>query len=393
MSIMGTDKQYDGYQPYDYLEAGEDFRTFPLSVKTAGFPPREVELDADEEARVDELTADTILSLHEHAFQFPADIDGDLFDYIREGRIHTAYEFLAETGLDAVFDMQLDGLSSVHSLHGWKWDDIVHEISMRACDLAHSGYAFQCRTVDDIHRAREEGKLAVVQCLESAAMIENELDRIEQLYGMGVRSMGITYNASNALGTGGGDVYERDGGLTGFGVSAVERMNDVGMAISVSHASPQTSLDACAVSEKPVFDTHALAQGAGIEARGTSDEVFKAIADTGGVVGILSSTHLPDIETYMDHFEYVVDLIGIDHVAFGPDVLYGDHTELLRVLSEFHGMELPESTMESEHVDGLENPTEAWKNIPRWLIANGYSDEEIHRVLGGNVLEALEQVW
>jgi membrane dipeptidase len=390
---MGADKQFDGYQPYDYLDAGEDYRAFELSEKTAGFEPRTIELTDEQEARVDELTDDVVLSLHDHAFQFPAEIDEDLFDYIREGRIHTAYEFLAETSLDAVFDMQFDGLSSVHSLHGWKWDDITHEVSMRACDLAHSDYAFQCRSVDDIHRAREEGKLAVVQSIESAAMIENELDRIEQLYGMGVRSMGITYNSSNALGTGGGDIRERDGGLTGFGASAVERMNDVGMAVSVSHASPQTSLDVCDVSEKPVFDTHALAKGAGMGARGTSDEVFEAIADTGGVVGLLSSTHLPDIETYMEHFEYVVDLIGIDHVAFGPDVLYGDHTELLRVLSEYHGMELPESTLQSEYVDGLENPTEAWQNIPRWLVANGYDDEEIGKVLGGNVLRALEQVW
>ncbi|WP_049980069.1 dipeptidase [Halolamina rubra] len=390
---MGAEKQYDGYEPYDYLDADEDYRAFPLAEKTAGFEPRTLELTDEEEARVDELTADTVLSLHDHAFRFPENLDEDLFDYIREGRIHTAYEYLAETSLDAVFDMQLDGLSSVHSLHGWKWDDISHEVSMRACDLMHSDYAFQCRSVDDIHRAREEGKLAVVQCVESAAMIENELDRIEQLYGMGVRSMGITYNTSNALGTGGGDIRERDGGLTGFGARAVARMNDVGMAISVSHASPQTSLDTCDVSEKPVFDTHALAKGAGMGARGTADEVFEAIAETGGVVGLLSSTHLPDIETYMEHFEYVVDLIGIDHVAFGPDVLYGDHTELLRTLSEFHGVELPESTLESEYVDGLENPTEAWINIPRWLVANGYSDEEIRKVLGGNVLRALEQVW
>lgn len=390
---MGVDKQYDGYQPYDYLEAGEDYRDFKLTSKTAGFEPREIELSDDEAARVAELTEGTVLSLHEHAFQFPNDIDEDLFDYIREGRIYTAYEFLAETPLDAVFDMQLDGLSSVHSLHGWKWDDITHEVSMRACDLMHSDYAFQCRDVDDIHCAREEGKIAVVQCVESAAMIENELDRIEQLYGMGVRSMGITYNTSNALGTGGGDIRERDGGLTGFGARAVGRMNDVGMAVSVSHASPQTSLDVCDVSEKPVFDTHALAKEAGMGARGTSDELFEAIADTGGVIGLLSSTHLPDIETYMEHFEYVVDLIGIDHVAFGPDVLYGDHTELLRVLSSYHGMELPESTLRSEYVDGLENPTEAWNNIPRWLVANGYSDEEIKKVLGSNVLRALNEVW
>ena len=96
----------------------------------------------------------------------------------------------------------------------------------------------------------------------------------------------------------------------------------------------------------------------------------------------------------MVYLEEVQGLPGVlDHVAFGPDVLYGDHTELLRVLSEFHGMELPESTMESEYVDGLENPTEAWQNIPRWLVGNGYSDEESHRVLGDNVLEALKQVW
>lgn len=390
---MGADKQFDGYRPYDYLDAGEDYRAFPLSEKYAGFEPRELDLTVEQEARVDDLTDDVVLSLHDHAFRFPADVDEHLFDYVREGRVHTAYEFLAETPLDAVFDMQLDGLSSVHSLHGWKWDDIVHEVSMRACDLAHSDYAFQCRGVDDVHRANEEGKLAVVQSIESAAMIENELDRIEQLYGMGVRSMGITYNTSNALGTGGGDVRKRDGGLTGFGARAVERMNDVGMAISVSHASPQTSLDVCEASGAPVFDTHALAKGAGMGARGTSDEVFEAIADTGGVVGLLSSTHLPDVETYMEHFEYVVDLIGVDHVAFGPDVLYGDHTALLRVLSEFHGMELPESTLESPYVDGLENPTEAWTNIPRWLVANDYGDEEVRKVLGGNVLRALDDAW
>jgi membrane dipeptidase len=390
---MGTDKQYDGYQAYDYLNANEDYHVVNLSKKFAGFEPAPIPVEDEQAARIAELTADTVVSLHDHAFQFPADVHEDIWEYVREGRVHTAYEYLADTSLDAVFDMQLDGLSAVHSRHGWKFEDIVHEVSMRACDLNHAPNAFQVRDISDIHRAREEGTLGVVQCLESAAMIENELSRIEQLYGMGVRSMGITYNASNALGQGGGDVRKRDGGLTGFGAEAVNRMNDVGMAISVSHASEQTSLDTCEVSDAPVFDTHALAAGAGIGARGTSDEVFEAIADTGGVVGILSSTHLPDIETYMKHFEYVVDLIGIDHVAFGPDVLYGDHTALLEVLAEFHGMELPESTMENDHVIGLENPTEAWTNIPRWLVVNGYSNEEIRKTLADNILRALKQIW
>lgn len=390
---MGSDKQYDGYEPYDYLEADADYRAFDVAEMYSGFEPHEIPLSEEEEARVEELTADTVVSVHDHPFRFPTDVAEDIWDYVREGRAYVAYEFLAETPLDAVYDMHFDGLSGIHSKHGWKFDDIVHDVAMRACDIAHSDYAIQCRSVDDVHRARENGQIAVVQALESSAMIENELDRIELLYGMGVRSMGITYSASNALGTGQGGIYERDGGLTAFGVEAVERMNKVGMAISTSHSSKQTTLDVCEVSERPVFDTHALAEGAGMGERGTSDEELEALADTGGVVGILSSTHLPSIEEYMEHFEYVVDLVGVDHVAFGPDVLYGDHTQLLEVLAEAEGMELPESTMANPYVEGLENPTEAWNNIPRWLVKHGYSDEEIRKVLGGNILRALEETW
>ncbi len=390
---MGSDKQYDGYRSYDYLD-DEDYTQIELADMFSGFDPHEVELTADETDRVEQLVADeTVVSLHDHPFHFPDDVHEDLWEYIREGRVHTAYEFLTETPLDATFDMHLDGLSGIHSKHGWKWDDIVHDISMRACDIAHSEYALQCGSVADIHRAHDEGKVAVVPALESAAMIENELDRLEQLYGMGVRCMGITYNASNSLGTGQGDIYERDGGLTAFGTDAVERMNKVGMAISTSHSSPQTTLDVCEVTDEPIFDTHALAQTGGMGQRGSSDEELQAIADTGGVIGILSSTHLPDLETYMQHFEYLVDLVGIDHVAFGPDVLYGDHTSLLEVLAEFHGVELPESTMENPYVKGLENPTEAWNNIPRWLVKHDYSDEEIAKVLGENVIRVLDEVW
>jgi membrane dipeptidase len=390
---MGHDKQYRGYESYDYLDAGEDYRTFNLPEMHSGYEPYEIPLSEEEEERVKGVTGDTVISLHDHPFFFPENVEEDLWEYVREGRVRTAYEYLAQSSLDAVFDMHLDGLSGVHSKHGWKWDDIVHDVSMRAADIAHSEYATRCGSVDDIRRARDEGKITFIPALESAAMIENELDRIEQLYGMGIRSMGITYNASNALGTGKGGIFDRDGGLTAFGVEAVERMNKVGMAISTSHSSPQTTLDVCEVTDKPIFDTHALAQGAGIGKRGSSDEELEAIADTGGVIGVLSSTHLPSIETYMEHFEYLVDLVGIDHVAFGPDVLYGDHTDLLRVLADFHDMSLPETSLENEYVKGLENPTEAWNNIPRWLVSQGYSDGEIEKVLSGNILRVLEEAW
>jgi membrane dipeptidase len=270
---------------------------------------------------------------------------------------------------------------------------VVHDGARRAADIAHSDYAIRCAGVDDIRRAKANGRLAFVPALESAAMIENELDRLDQLYGMGVRSMGVTYNASNSLGTGKGDIYERDGGLTAFGVRAIERMNKLGLAISTSHASERTALDVCAASDAPVLNTHAIGQHGEMAERGTADEELEAVAETGGLIGVAASTTLPDLETFMAQFEYLVDLVGLDHVAFGPDVLYGDHTALLRELATFHGIDLSGAAMDEPYVRGLENPTEAWTNIPRWLVREGYSDDEIVQVLGGNVLRVLEEIW
>ncbi|MFB6360679.1 MAG: dipeptidase [Halobacteriales archaeon] len=391
---MGADKRYDGYAAYDYLDPGADYTAFELADRFAGFDPYPVELNEEAAARHDRLVSDhPVISLHDHPFYFPADLEADLFNYIREGRAQTAYADLAETPLDAVFDMHFDGLSGIHSQHGWKWDDVVHDLSMRAADIAHSDYAFRGRDVDDLRRAHETGRLAIVPALESAAMIENELDRLDQLYGLGVRSMGVTYNASNSLGTGKGDIYERDGGLTGFGARAIERMNTLGIAISTSHASERTALDVCDVSDAPVLNTHAIGQHGAMAERGTADAELEAVADTGGLIGVAASTVLPDLETFMSQFEYLVDLVGIDHVCFGPDVLYGDHTALLRELAAFHGVDLSGAAMDEPYVRGLENPTEAWQNIPRWLVREGYSDEEIAQVLGGNVLRVLEEIW
>jgi len=388
---MGRQKQYEGYQPFDYLEAGVDYREFDLAGMHSGFEPYQLSLDSAQEERVKEIQSEIpVISAHEHPSVFPADMEGELRDYIKQGRLFTPYDYLADSNLDALFDMHLAGISNIYSQEGWKWDEIVHAIGMRAADIAHQDFVFRAKDTDDLRRANEEGKLAFVPALESSAMIENELDRIEILYGLGIRSLGITYNTSNALGTGGGDVQARDGGLTGFGVEAVERMNKVGMAISVSHASEQTSLDVCDVSTKPVLDTHTLAASV---SRGASDELLKAVAETGGVVSVVSSAMIPDVEHFMEHFEYMVALVGIDHVAFGPDLLYGDHRGLLETMAKQYNLSLPENIRDRDHVEGMENATEAWDNIVRWLVREDYTDEEIEKVLGGNLLRALDQIW
>jgi len=123
------------------------------------------------------------------------------------------------------------------------------------------------------------------------------------------------------------------------------------------------------------------------------DSVIQACAEKGGVIGIEAAPHTTltkkhphhDIEGFMEHFEYCANLVGIDHVAFGPDTLFGDHVGLHHLFAKqlsitaAHGQQAFE---EVEFVDGIENPAEAFPNIVRWLVSHGYSDGDIGKAGG-----------
>jgi len=233
-------------------------------------------------------------------------------------------------------------------------------------------------------------------------MIENELDRLDILYGFGVRAVGIAYSEGNALGA--GLKEPGDGGLTVFGRRAVERMNKLGIAIDVSHSGDRTAMDTIHASSKPIFITHAGARSLWDSRRLKPDEVIEACAAKGGVIGIEAAPHTTitknqprhSIDSFMEHFAYCVDLVGIDHVAFGPDALFGDHVGLHRVLSQALSIGASRGQLEYpkvEWVDGLENPGEAFRNIVRWLVKHDYSDDDIAKVVGGNVMRVLDEVW
>jgi membrane dipeptidase len=404
---MGRTKTYGGYRSFDYLTPGQDYRAFDLAAEVDRVAPYRVELSADEEARADRLIADTLMiSLHEHLGVFPARID-DTPDYVREGRMATAFEALSRAQWDAVFDNLMDGICQIESRSGWKWTEVLHDLGMRLADLAHQRDVVVARSVRDILDAKRLGQLAWLASIEGAAMIENELDRIDVLYGFGVRMLGVTYSEANALGS--GLKEPRDGGLTAFGRKAVQRMNRVGMLIDCSHTGDQTALDTIAASEKPIVLSHIGARALWDSSRLAPDEVLVACAEKGGVIGIEAAPHTTitratrthSIASFMEHFEYVRGLVGIDHVGFGPDTVYGDHVGLHRVyaarLSLAESRKPRASASESfpavEYVQGLENPTEASHNIPRWLVRHGYADEDIAKVLGGNVLRVLRDVW
>jgi membrane dipeptidase len=395
-------KRYDGYRSYQYLVPGEDLPEFELVPQLNRVESRRVETRDAEEERVRRIFEENlVVSLHDHTFVAPKDLSRFL-EFRRYGRDHTGYEGLAVSGLDCVFDAMMDGTAMITSRAGWKWEDVVFDIGMRLSDIAHQDMVRLALTTQDVRDAKEEGRIAFVVSLEGAAMIENELDRIDVLYGLGVRSLGIAYSEGNALGA--GLKEPADYGLTAFGHKAVQRMNRLGIAIDISHANDRTSLDTIRASEDPVFITHAGARALWDSPRLKPDEVIRACAEKGGVIGIEAAPHTTitqdrprhTIDAFMEHFAYCVDLVGIDHVAFGPDVLFGDHVGLHHALREALSLGASKGTApypEVPFVDGLENPAEAFPNIVRWMVTHGYSDDEIAKAIGGNVMRVLDQVW
>ncbi|HEY8655399.1 MAG TPA: membrane dipeptidase [Candidatus Limnocylindria bacterium] len=393
---------YSGYASFGYLEAGADYKLYELAPELDRVKSRVVAVSPAEEERVQRLLEEQlVISLHDHCFIVPKDFD-DLAAYRRQGRDWTGYAGMARSGLDAVFDCLMDGTATITSKMGWKWDDMIYDLGMRYADIAHQDFVVRGDSMADIRRAKANGQIAFVASLEAATAIENEVDRLDILYGLGIRSSGIAYSEANTLGSGLREA--RDGGLTVFGHQAVKRMNKLGIAIDISHSGDQTSLDTIAASDKPIFITHAGARALWDTKRMKPDSVIQACAAKGGVIGIEAAPHTTltkkhphhDIEGFMEHFEYCTNLVGIDHVAFGPDTLFGDHVGLHHFFAKqlsitaAHGQQAFE---EVEFVDGIENPGEAFPNIVRWLVSHGYSDGDIGKAIGGNIARVLEEVW
>lgn len=389
------------YQPYAYLTPDEDYRVFDLAPDGPRMPPYDGFGGVDEERVQRLLEGCLVISLHDHPIRLPVKM-AEIHRLRREGRDFLAYGALARSGMDVVFDGMANGEATITSRMAWKWDDVLYDLGMRLADLHHQDQVTVALRVSDVEATATSGQVALVLTEEAATPIENELDRLDILYGMGVRAMGITYVESNTLGSGQGEA--RDGGLTHFGRAAVRRMNQLGMAIDVSHSGDRTSLDTIDASEVPIFVTHAGARSVWPSQRMKPDDVLKALAEHGGVIGIEAAPHSTQvagqphsIESVMAHFEFCVQRMGIDHVAFGPDTLFGDHVAM-------HGAfaHLPPGRPKKRagpefspvpYVAGLENPQETFPNIVRWLVSHGYADEEIRKVLGANVVRVLRKVW
>ena len=262
----------------------------------------------------------------------------------------------------------------------------------------HDEHLMRVDSPADLERVKVSGKIGVLLGVQNSEHFQS-VDDVNFFHGLGQRISQLTYNARNLIGN--GSTERRDGGLSDFGVSIVERMNQVGMAVDVSHCGDLTTLDAFEVSKKPVLITHsncrALVPG---HPRLKTDEAIKKMAASGGVMGItgvrmfVKSDEPTTVEHVLGHFNYVVKLVGVEHLGVGSDVdldgyddMPPDENKRLRA-----GYKGSYGFREKIDIEGLDHPQRMF-DLTEGLIRRKYSDKDIELILGGNFKRVLAQIW
>ncbi|GLQ05167.1 dipeptidase [Sneathiella chinensis] len=260
------------------------------------------------------------------------------------------------------------------------------------------------RTAGDIKKAKAEGKLGVLMHFQGTDPIEDCLDLVNVFKSLGVSIMQLTYNVKNRIGDG---IQERtDAGLSTFGANFIHRCNQQGVIVDCSHTGYQTSMEAIEVSEQPVILSHANPRGVFDRSRNVPDDLIRAIAKNGGVIGVVgypgfvADSPRPTLNQFMDHIDYLVNIAGIDHVGLGIDYYAGMHgvADLKMAMQAYQeakasgrwsGDAYPPPPY--YYPEGIETP-QTLSNLTAGLMERGYSEQDTRKILGSNWTRVYETV-
>jgi membrane dipeptidase len=266
------------------------------------------------------------------------------------------------------------------------------------------GFVSKAAVPDDIEEAKRQGRHCLyltgngVPLTQQWVSVPDELRYLRVFFQLGIRMMHLTYQRRNMIGDGCGE--PSDAGLSDFGRAAIAEMNRVGVIPDCAHSGWQTSLESAKASSRPVVASHTTcaALDARPHARSKPDNVIRAIADTGGYVGMCCIPRFlrgsGDLGMLLNHIDYVVKHFGVDHVAIGTDIAYSSQQSaaesrkvprLRRGREEFRTLWRPDDFRTTDAMtDSL-----AWTNWPLYtvgLVQRGHSDDDIRKILAGNVL-------
>ena len=253
------------------------------------------------------------------------------------------------------------------------------------------------RTVGQIESAKAEGALAIGFDLEGSMPLLDRTEMVEVYRALGVNQIHFAYNRSNSVADGCHDI-ER--GLTPLGKRMVRAVNEAGMLMDCSHTGRRCSLDIMSESSTPVIFSHANPLGLVEHGRNITDEQIKACTATGGVVCVSGVSWFlgranPSADDLARHVAYIVDLVGIEHAGIGTDI-------------SFHQPGLDDTPpggfdpsywwpKSAGYDQALANvafvPVQVWRDLPRALARAGIDQNEVAKVMGGNVARVARQVW
>ena len=246
-------------------------------------------------------------------------------------------------------------------------------------------------SADDIERAHASGRLAVGFDIEGANAVADQISLVSLYHELGVRWMLLAYNNNNRAG---GGCQDADTGLTAFGRALVAEMERVGMQVCCSHTGHRTVRDVFEIATKPVIFSHSNPSAVHAHPRNIPDDLIRACAATGGVVGIngigsFLGANDNRSETFARHVDHVAQLVGAQHVALGLVYVF-DSQEMDDYLAKMAHTFPPElgyqKGVRMVAPEQLESIVEALQKL-------GYSDTDLRAVLGGNLMRLARSVW
>lgn len=241
-----------------------------------------------------------------------------------------------------------------------------------------------------ITEAKTTRRVGVLLGFQNATIVESDIRNLDTLYEAGTRCIQLTYNSRNLLGD--GCTERTNAGLSEFGVAVVERMNQLGIVVDLSHCGEATSRDGIAMSTRPPAFTHTMCKAIYDHVRAKSDDLLKAVADKGGVVGIATLGYFigpaaASFDDYLRHVDHAAKVAGIDHVGLASDYsirgIEATHTRDSWYVPRLTSFKPVYRVRWPPWIKELD-PPERFRNIAYGLAKRGYTSAHIEKILGGN---------
>jgi membrane dipeptidase len=281
---------------------------------------------------------------------------------------------------------------------------------------ANADIARQVRSVAEIRQAKADGVVGLIYGFQNSTPFEGDERLVAVFAALGVRIVQLAYMTANLLAD--GCLEERNAGVTEFGRAVIRELNANRLLIDLSHVGDRSTLEAIDASATAVAFTHANARALSPSPRNKTDEAIRALAARGGVVGLSSLPSFvsedprdANLERYLDHFDHIVGLVGVEHVGLGLDFVEGHVPGSLQPRApRWGGANLPAGSaglakmlperfrdraaelIYLPYAPGIQGSTEL-PNVTEGLLRRGYRDDDVRAILGGNWLRLFAEIW